>query len=204
VLVARPRFIATLCPAECSAHPEKPSRYPRPLATCRSGDTGIRTSIAAAASPMKPQPTNRPEQIFSPWPHRLAWALACAVIAMIWVGGLVTTYHAGMSVPDWPTTYGYWFYPLPRWLHAFWTCFWSTATARWGRWWACWPSRKPGLCGAGTSGSGCGDWPWPPWRWCASRGRWAGCGSSTTRCFSPRSMPATRRCFSPCPRHWSR
>ena len=72
---------------------------------------------------MKPQPTNQPEQIINLWPHRLAWALACAAIAMIWVGGLVTTYRAGMSVPDWPTTYGYWFYPLPRWLTAFWDLF---------------------------------------------------------------------------------
>jgi cytochrome c oxidase assembly protein subunit 15 len=51
-----------------------------------------------------------------PWPHRWAWLLACGVFPLIWMGGLVTTYEAGMSVPDWPTTYGSWFYPLQKWL----------------------------------------------------------------------------------------
>jgi heme a synthase len=54
------------------------------------------------------------------WPHRLAWALACGTFPLIWMGGLVTSYRAGMSVPDWPTTYGHWFYPLQAW---FWACF---------------------------------------------------------------------------------
>lgn len=51
------------------------------------------------------------------WPHRIAWALALAVFPLIWMGGLVTTYNAGMAVPDWPSTFGYWFfYPLHYWL----------------------------------------------------------------------------------------
>jgi heme a synthase len=54
-----------------------------------------------------------------PWPHRLAWMLACGVFPLIWMGGLVTTYEAGMSVPDWPTTYGSWFYPIQQWLWKF-------------------------------------------------------------------------------------
>jgi protoheme IX farnesyltransferase len=35
------------------------------------------------------------------------------------MGGLVTTYGAGMAVPDWPNTYGYnlFLYPLASWLH---------------------------------------------------------------------------------------
>ena len=37
---------------------------------------------------------------------------------LLCVGGTVTTYRAGMAVPDWPTTEGYWFYPLPKWLEA--------------------------------------------------------------------------------------
>jgi heme a synthase len=53
----------------------------------------------------------------SQWPHRWAWALACGVFPLIWIGGLVTTYEAGMSVPDWPTTFGSWFYPLQKWLY---------------------------------------------------------------------------------------
>lgn len=54
----------------------------------------------------------------SPWPHRLAVLLCCATFPLIWVGGLVTTYDAGMAVPDWPTTYGYnlFLYPWQTWL----------------------------------------------------------------------------------------
>jgi len=51
------------------------------------------------------------------WTHRLAWALAVMVFALLWFGALVTTYDAGMAVPDWPTTYGHWFYPLQKWLY---------------------------------------------------------------------------------------
>jgi cytochrome c oxidase assembly protein subunit 15 len=51
-----------------------------------------------------------------PWPHRLAWIVACGVFPLIWMGGLVTTYGAGMAVPDWPTTYESWFYPLQKWI----------------------------------------------------------------------------------------
>jgi cytochrome c oxidase assembly protein subunit 15 len=54
----------------------------------------------------------------SPWPHRLAVVLVCATFPLIWVGGLVTTYDAGMAVPDWPGTYGYnlFLYPWQTWL----------------------------------------------------------------------------------------
>jgi cytochrome c oxidase assembly protein subunit 15 len=59
------------------------------------------------------------------WPHRLAVILACATFPLIWVGGLVTTYDAGMAVPDWPSTYGYnlFLYPLSTWLAAPWDLF---------------------------------------------------------------------------------
>ncbi|NIP85771.1 MAG: cytochrome oxidase assembly protein, partial [Planctomycetales bacterium] len=45
------------------------------------------------------------------------------MFALIWVGGTVTTYSAGMAVPDWPTTEGHWFYPLQRWLTGAWDLF---------------------------------------------------------------------------------
>lgn len=56
--------------------------------------------------------------VVSAWPRRLAWTLVVLVWPLIWVGGLVTTYDAGMSVPDWPGTYGYnlFLYPLSTWL----------------------------------------------------------------------------------------
>ena len=61
----------------------------------------------------------------SPWPHRLAVLLVCATFPLIWVGGLVTTYDAGMAVPDWPTTYGYnlFLYPWQTWLAGPWDLF---------------------------------------------------------------------------------
>ncbi len=50
--------------------------------------------------------------------HRLSVLLVCLVWPLIWVGGLVTTYDAGMAVPDWPGTYGYnlFLYPYNTWL----------------------------------------------------------------------------------------
>lgn len=50
--------------------------------------------------------------------HALAVILTVAVFPLIWVGGLVTTYDAGMAVPDWPGTYGWnmFAYPISTWL----------------------------------------------------------------------------------------
>ncbi len=65
------------------------------------------------------------QQHDSPWPHRVAMLLACATFPLIWVGGLVTTYDAGMAVPDWPSTYGYnlFLYPWQTWLYGPWDLF---------------------------------------------------------------------------------
>ncbi len=48
--------------------------------------------------------------------HRLAVALTVSVFPLIWVGGLVTTYDAGMAVPDWPGTYGENMFAYQAWL----------------------------------------------------------------------------------------
>ena len=50
--------------------------------------------------------------------RRLARGIVFLVWPLIWVGGLVTTYDAGMSVPDWPNTYGHnlLLYPYQTWL----------------------------------------------------------------------------------------
>jgi heme a synthase len=52
------------------------------------------------------------------WLHRWAVLIVCLVWPLIWVGGLVTTYDAGMAVPDWPGTYGrnLFLYPYQTWL----------------------------------------------------------------------------------------
>ncbi|MCA9126243.1 MAG: COX15/CtaA family protein [Planctomycetales bacterium] len=57
-------------------------------------------------------------EFYRPVIHRLAVALTVAVFPLIWVGGLVTTYDAGMAVPDWPGTYGWnmFAYPASTWL----------------------------------------------------------------------------------------
>jgi cytochrome c oxidase assembly protein subunit 15 len=39
--------------------------------------------------------------------HWLAILTACATFPLIFMGGLVTSHQAGMSVPDWPNSYGY-------------------------------------------------------------------------------------------------
>ncbi len=61
---------------------------------------------------MNPLPNNR-------WLHRFAVLTALATLALIGIGGLVTSHEAGMSVPDWPTSYGYnmFFFPLNKWWH---------------------------------------------------------------------------------------
>lgn len=50
--------------------------------------------------------------------------MACTTLGLLAVGGFVTTYDAGMAVPDWPNTYGYnlFLYPLESWL-AVWDVF---------------------------------------------------------------------------------
>ncbi|MCI0748825.1 MAG: COX15/CtaA family protein [Verrucomicrobia subdivision 3 bacterium] len=52
------------------------------------------------------------------WLHRLAVLTATATLFLICVGGLVTSHGVGMSVPDWPTTYGYnmFAFPFSKWI----------------------------------------------------------------------------------------
>lgn len=59
------------------------------------------------------------------WPHFVAVILVCVTFPLIWAGGLVTTYDAGMAVPDWPTTYGHnmFLYPISTWWAAPWDLF---------------------------------------------------------------------------------
>src|SRR5882762_6887526 len=39
--------------------------------------------------------------------HAIALLTATATFPLIFMGGLVTSHSAGMSVPDWPNSYGY-------------------------------------------------------------------------------------------------
>ena len=66
----------------------------------------------------KPAKTANRMDLRGRMPHRVALLLAAIVFPLIWLGGLVTTYDAGMAVPDWPGTYGYnmFLYPIETWL----------------------------------------------------------------------------------------
>ncbi len=52
------------------------------------------------------------------WLHRFAVFTALATLALIGIGGLVTSHEAGMSVPDWPNSYGYnmFLFPPSKWV----------------------------------------------------------------------------------------
>ncbi|HEY3204253.1 MAG TPA: COX15/CtaA family protein [Thermoanaerobaculia bacterium] len=50
--------------------------------------------------------------------HRFAVATAAATLCLIVAGGLVTSTESGLSVPDWPTTYGQnpFTFPVAKWV----------------------------------------------------------------------------------------
>lgn len=52
------------------------------------------------------------------WLNRFAVLTALATLVLIGIGGLVTSKGVGMSVPDWPTTYGYnmFLFPVSKWV----------------------------------------------------------------------------------------
>jgi cytochrome c oxidase assembly protein subunit 15 len=68
-----------------------------------------------------------PDHVFSPdssdpryrWAlHRFACFCAGSVLFLICIGGIVTSENAGMSVPDWPSSYGYnmFYFPWQQWV----------------------------------------------------------------------------------------
>lgn len=54
----------------------------------------------------------------NPWLTRYATLTALATLALLGIGGLVTSHEAGMAVPDWPNSYGYnmFFFPVSYWM----------------------------------------------------------------------------------------
>jgi cytochrome c oxidase assembly protein subunit 15 len=50
--------------------------------------------------------------------NRFAVFTAAATLALVGLGGLVTSHGVGMAVPDWPNTYGYnmFFFPISQWV----------------------------------------------------------------------------------------
>jgi cytochrome c oxidase assembly protein subunit 15 len=59
-----------------------------------------------------------PRSSTNPWLHRFAMLTAGATLALIGIGGLVTSHEAGMAVPDWPNSYGYnmFLFPVSNWM----------------------------------------------------------------------------------------
>jgi cytochrome c oxidase assembly protein subunit 15 len=57
-------------------------------------------------------------EVHSHWLHRVALLTALCTFVLIFIGGLVTSKHAGMSVPDWPNSYGYnmFLFPPSKWV----------------------------------------------------------------------------------------
>ena len=55
---------------------------------------------------------------YSPWRHAYAVLLASCILLLICSGGMVTSKDAGLSVPDWPNSYGYnmFTFPVSRWV----------------------------------------------------------------------------------------
>ncbi len=55
---------------------------------------------------------------FNHWLHRFACLLAFATFLLIVAGANVTSHRAGLSVPDWPTTYGRFMFsfPISKWV----------------------------------------------------------------------------------------
>ncbi len=50
--------------------------------------------------------------------HAASFATAICTLILIFIGGLVTSHKAGMSVPDWPNSYGYnmFLFPPSKWV----------------------------------------------------------------------------------------
>jgi len=68
-----------------------------------------------------PPETSRPRYRWAL--HRFACFCAGSVLFLICLGGVVTSENAGMSVPDWPSTYGYnmFYFPWHDWVgNIFW------------------------------------------------------------------------------------
>jgi len=61
---------------------------------------------------------NTNAQNYNPWLHRFILATAAATFLLLGSGGMVTSHEAGMSVPDWPNTYGYnmFLFPISKWV----------------------------------------------------------------------------------------
>lgn len=88
---------------------------PPALSTIASAST-VRTSSAILANPTSPSTAR--QRTFDPVLRALTITLSVSCLFLIFVGGLVKSHEAGLSVPDWPTTYGenMFLFPYEKWI----------------------------------------------------------------------------------------
>jgi cytochrome c oxidase assembly protein subunit 15 len=74
----------------------------------------VRPAFSSLRSfPSKSMTLNAVENTYHRGLHRIAVGLACWIFLLIIAGALVTSNDAGLSVPDWPTSFGSW-YKIPK------------------------------------------------------------------------------------------
>jgi heme a synthase len=65
-------------------------------------------TLPPSLSPSRPSRLSSPEML-----HRFAKFVAACTILLLLAGSLVTSTGSGLSVPDWPTTYGWNMFTFP-------------------------------------------------------------------------------------------
>ena len=53
------------------------------------------------------------DQFATVWVRRLSKLLVISTLLLIFAGALVKSHEVGLSVPDWPTSYGYQMFAFP-------------------------------------------------------------------------------------------
>src|SRR6266481_3417554 len=82
------------------------------------GEDVSRSTPSPSASPYRARASRPLEEGPGVGLHRFALFTACCTALLIFVGGLVTSTESGLSVPDWPTTYGWnmFAFPFSKWV----------------------------------------------------------------------------------------
>src|SRR5438094_5284062 len=82
------------------------------------GDQLSRPTPSPEASPCRAPASRALEQSEGEGLHRFALFTVCCTAFLIFLGGLVTSTQSGLSVPDWPTTYGWnmFSFPFSKWV----------------------------------------------------------------------------------------
>lgn len=67
---------------------------------------------------MAPRPSTLAPRPSPLWHHRYAWFVMACTVVLIAAGGMVTSTGSGLSVPDWPTSYGWnmFTFPMSKWV----------------------------------------------------------------------------------------